>query len=141
MLSSIRAKQTTKDYLLAGQSVSPWLVALSAVSTNNSGFMFIGQIGYTFTQGLSSIWLMIGWIVGDLVGSLLVHRKLRETSAAKGFMSFGELIGGWYGTHYRSVRYVVGAITVVFLCLYAAAQFKAGSKAPPPGCPPSTRRI
>ncbi len=33
-------KNTSDDYLLASRSVGPWVAALSAVATNNSGFMF-----------------------------------------------------------------------------------------------------
>ena len=74
VLSTLKSKGTTSDYLMARQSVSAPVVALSAVSTNNSGYMFIGMIGYTYHIGLSSIWLMIGWIVGDLVSSFFVHK-------------------------------------------------------------------
>ena len=64
-VSSARArKNTTDDYLLAGRNVPPWLAALSAVATNNSGFMFIGQIAYTYRVGIESVWMMIGWIMG-----------------------------------------------------------------------------
>lgn len=54
ILSSTRKKKTTSDYLLAGRDVSPWLVGLSAFSTNCSGFMFVGMIGFTYRSGLSS---------------------------------------------------------------------------------------
>jgi len=47
-LYSLKQRQkNSNDYLLAGHNVKPWLVALSAVATNNSGYMFIGMIGYT----------------------------------------------------------------------------------------------
>lgn len=129
LLSARHSQSTNKDYLMAGRSVKPWLVALSAVSTNNSGYMFIGQIGYTFMQGLSSIWLMIGWVTGDFIMSLIVHRKLREVSGKRDIMSFGGLISRWWGEDYKKVRFLVGLITLLFLGTYAAAQFKAGGKA------------
>ena len=45
-LASVRVKKdTTDDYLVAGRGMSPPLAALSAVSTWNSGYMFIGFIG------------------------------------------------------------------------------------------------
>ncbi len=70
--SARRASGTRKDYYLASASVSPALVGLSAVATNNSGYMFIGVIGYTYATGLPAIWLMLGWILGDFPG-LPVH--------------------------------------------------------------------
>ena len=42
----VRKKQSS-DYLLAGRSLPPSLAGLSAVATNNSGYMFIGVIGFT----------------------------------------------------------------------------------------------
>lgn len=61
--SVIKKKNTTADYLLAGQNVKPWLVALAAVATCNSGYMFIGLIGFTYKVGLSSLWIAIGWVL------------------------------------------------------------------------------
>ena len=74
--SARRAQGTRKDYYLASQSVSPALVGLSAVATNNSGYMFIGVIGYTYATGLPAIWLMLGWILGDFLASMFIHRKI-----------------------------------------------------------------
>lgn len=129
LLSSMKRKNSTEDYLLAGHSVKPWLAALSAVATNNSGYMFIGMIGFTYTAGLSSIWLMIGWVLGDFVVSFLVHPKLRDMTEKRRSLSFSEVLGKWQGTDYRRYRFLAGLITVLFLGTYAAAQFKAGSKA------------
>ncbi|MCP4461124.1 MAG: sodium/proline symporter, partial [Cytophagales bacterium] len=74
--SVVEKKNTTEDYLLAGQDVKPWLVGLAAAATCNSGYMFIGVIGYTYAAGLASIWLMVGWILGDFLASLAVHTHL-----------------------------------------------------------------
>lgn len=129
-LWSVSQKQETgADYLLASQGVQPWLVALSAIATNNSGYMFIGMIGFTYTFGLSSIWLMVGWILGDFVMSLLVHKKLRVTTEQQDTHSFAGTLSKWHGADYRNLRMLGGVLTIVFLGTYAAAQLNAGSKA------------
>jgi len=127
--SMARRKQSTTDYLVAGRSVAPWLAGLSAVATNNSGYMFIGMIGLTYSTGLSSIWLMIGWILGDLIASLLIMKKLRATTEAHDIHSFGGLLAEWHGTDFNLLRRITGILTILFLGAYAAAQFTAGSKA------------
>ena len=82
--SATRMKKSTDDYLVASRSVKPWLAALSAVATNNSGFMFIGLIGATFVEGLSSMWVMIGWVVGDYAAwRMRIPDKLRMESERK----------------------------------------------------------
>jgi len=128
-LSLLKRQPNTTDYLVAGRSVPPWLAGLSAVATNNSGYMFIGMIGLTYTTGLSSIWLMIGWIAGDLAASLLIMKKLRLATEEQNIHSFGGLLADWHGTDFNLLRRITGLLTILFLGAYAAAQFTAGSKA------------
>lgn len=124
----VRKKEST-DYLLAGRSLPPSLVGLSAVATNNSGYMFIGVIGYTYSTGLSAIWLMVGWIVGDFIASTLIHGKLRASTEAQDSLTYPEMLSTWFGQDYVILRRLVAAVAVVFLGSYAAAQFNAGGKA------------
>ena len=57
--------------------------------------MFIGQIGFTYTYGLQSIWLMFGLIFGDYLSSLFVHKNLRKKSEELNVFSFANLISKW----------------------------------------------
>lgn len=128
--SAVRSTGSTKDYLLASRQIPAWLAGLSAVATNNSGYMFIGMIGYTYTQGLSSLWMMMGWLVGDYAASRLLYERVCITTGKYRALSFSGLVSRWHGgAEYRWVRIISGVLTVVFLVAYAAAQLKAGSKA------------
>lgn len=127
--SSIHQQRTNKDYLLANQDVSAWLVGLSAVATNNSGYMFIGLIGFTYTVGLQVVWLMVGWILGDLMISQITHSRIRLMTEQNRALSFGTMISNWQGHEMPYLRRLAGLVTLLFLGTYAAAQFKAGSKA------------
>jgi sodium/proline symporter len=127
--SYLRSRGTTADYYLASSAVHPSLVGLSAVATNNSGYMFIGVIGYTYTTGLPAIWLMFGWILGDFLASLAVHRELRHTTERTGSITFPAALARWTGVHHRTVRVAAALLTIVFLGAYAAAQLSAGGKA------------
>lgn len=123
------SRGTRHDYYLAGSTVKPWLVGLSAVATNNSGYMFIGVIGYTYATGLPAIWLMIGWIVGDFLGSLFVHARLRAATERTGEVSYAGVLSHWYGADNNTLQRIIGAVSLVFLLAYASAQLVAGSKA------------
>jgi sodium/proline symporter len=129
LASVFKSKGTREDYYLAGQSVSPLFSGLSAVATNNSGYMFIGVIGYTYQVGLPSIWLLIGWIVGDFVASLFIHQKLREATKKTEDASFSGVLANWSGSDMHTWQRVTGVLTIIFLGAYAAAQIAAGSKA------------
>ena len=131
--SIIRKKRTPRDYLIASRQVKPWLAALSTVATNNSGFMFIGMIAYTYRLGIESIWMMIGWISGDLLAWLFVHPKVRHASHRQSCNTIPALIGqpvsGEPDQQKRLLIMTTGIITFLFLGIYAAGQLKAGSTA------------
>ena len=114
LASIIKSRHDNLDYLLAGRQVKPWLVGLSAVATNNSGYMFTGMIGFTYLTGLSSVWLMVGWLLGDFAGSLLIHKRLRIATERTGQVSFSGVLSHWNGTDYRKLRVVCGLISLVF---------------------------
>lgn len=127
--STLRKRNTSEDYLVASRSVNPWLMALSAVATNNSGFMFIGLIGATYSAGISTAWLMVGWVFGDYLAWVIgVPRQVRERSERQGTVTIPSFIGhGMPGG--RLVTRVAAVVVLAFLGTYAAAQLTAGSKA------------
>lgn len=126
--AATQKQDSTSDYLLADRQVNPWLVALSALSTGQSGFLFTGQAGYAYTQGLSAIWLAIGWAIGDYLAWLLVFKKLRQVSET----TESETVPAFLAQKqpgYRWIAAISALITIFFLGTYAAAQLLAGSKA------------
>lgn len=127
--SATRAKNDVQDYLVAGRSVSPLAAGLSAVASNNSGFMFIGAIGFTYTYGLAAIWLFFAWIAGDYLSWRVVHARLRRFSEEREANSVAGFLAHDGDRPERFLQLLLGALTVMFLALYAAAQLKAGGKA------------
>ena len=128
VLSARKKQSTSEDYLVASRNVNPWLTALSAVSTNNSGYMFIGLIGFAWRAGLEAIWITLGFIVGDFLTWLWVHKRVRAQSEKVEAASVPSLLATDHmGRVSRPIAVVTGALTFFFLGGYAAAQLKAGS--------------
>lgn len=123
-----KSRPSASDYYLASREASPMLVGLSAFSTNNSGYMFVAFMGYTYVVGADAVWLLIGWIVGDLKTSLFVHGKLRAISQDKGALTFAQALASWGGENFKIIRIVVALTSLIFLSIYAAAQLSAGGK-------------
>ena len=126
--SASRQQHTTTDYLLASRSVNPWLTGLSAFATAHSGGMFISTIGWTYQVGISSVWLLVGWFLGDYLAWFVVHKPLRIISEETN----SETIGAFLAQKtkgYSAIAAVSALITIAFLGAYAAAQLLAGSKA------------
>ena len=131
LLSMKESKDEVSDYLVAGRNISPISAGLSAVASNNSGFMFIGAIGFTYQYGLSAFWLLFAWIAGDYLSWFVVHKRLRiqseknQSNSIAGFLAFETDTK----ESNRNLQIILGILTVLFLTLYAAAQLKAGGKA------------
>ncbi|MDZ7827009.1 MAG: sodium/proline symporter [Gammaproteobacteria bacterium] len=129
-VSSIRKKhEDVNDYLTAGYSTPAWIIGLSSVATNNSGYMFIGLVGYTWVAGVSAFWVALGWLVGDWLVWLGFHRRLREYSEKHPVNTIPALTSQNPALESSPLRIVSAVLTLLFLSVYAAAQLKAGSKA------------
>ncbi|MFE8072531.1 sodium/proline symporter [Marinobacteraceae bacterium S3BR75-40.1] len=129
-VSSIRKKhEDVNDYLTAGYSTPPWIIALSSVATNNSGYMFIGLVGYTWVAGVSAFWVALGWLFGDWLVWRGFHGRLREYSEAHPVNTIPALTSQNPALESSPLRMVSAVLTLLFLSVYAAAQLKAGSKA------------
>ncbi|MEZ4368009.1 MAG: sodium/proline symporter [Kofleriaceae bacterium] len=128
--AAAKARGSAADYLVASRSVSPWLTALSSAATNNSGFMFIGLFGFTYRFGVQAVWLQAGWILGDVIAWLWIHRRVRARAGELDASSVPRLLAtDEAGATSRAMVVVIGALTLLFLGGYAAAQLKAGSAA------------
>ena len=122
-----RQGAATDDYYLASRSLPPWLVGLSAVATNNSGYMFIGVIGFTYQAPLDALYLMVGWLAGDALATARVHGALQRRSHSEGARSYLSLLLP-PGASLGAAR-MLASIALAFLVSYCAAQLLAGAKA------------
>ena len=126
-LASMRVKQdTTDDYLVAGRGMHPALAALSAVSTWNSGYMFIGFIGFIYLMGYSAIWIGVISTIGQLVAWAWLYKFIQKEGNERGLRSLSSLVAEKAGAPEAKLAAV---LSVFFLSIYAAAQLTAGGKA------------
>jgi len=126
-LASIRVKKdTTDDYLVAGRGMSPSLAALSAVSTWNSGYMFIGFIGFTYTLGYPVAFLAFMSTIGQFVAWMWLYKFIQKEGKERGVRSLSSLVAEKAGAPEAKLA---GILSVLFLSIYAAAQLTSGGKA------------
>lgn len=126
-LASMRVKQdNTDDYLVAGRGMHPALAALSAVSTWNSGYMFIGFIGFVFIQGYSAIWISLVSTIGQLIAWIWLYKYIQKEGHERGIRSLSSLVSNVKGSPEAKLAAV---LSVGFLSIYAAAQLTAGGVA------------
>jgi len=126
MASIFVKKDTTDDYLVAGRGMHPALAALSAVSTWNSGYMFIGFIGFTYLTGYNVIWLGLVSTVGQVFAWVWLYKFIQKEGKERGVRSLSSLVAEKAGAPEAKLA---ALLSVFFLCIYAAAQLTSGGKA------------
>ena len=126
-LASMRVKEdTTDDYLVAGRGMHPALAALSAVSTWNSGYMFIGAVGFTYMMGYNVIWMAIASTLGQLIAWAWLYKFIQKEGQERNVRSLSSLVAEKSGAPEARLAAV---LSVLFLSIYAAAQLTSGGKA------------
>ena len=126
-LASMRVKEdTTDDYLVAGRGMHPALAALSAVSTWNSGYMFIGFIGFIFINGYSALWIAIVSTIGQLFAWIWLYKYIQKEGSRRNLRSLSSLVSNKTGAPEAKLAAI---LSVFFLSIYAAAQLTAGGVA------------
>ena len=126
-LASMRVKEdTTDDYLVAGRGMHPALAALSAVSTWNSGYMFIGFIGFIFISGYSALWIAVVSTIGQLVAWIWLYKYIQKEGQERNLRSLSSLVSSKSGAPEAKIAAI---LSVFFLSIYAAAQLTAGGVA------------
>lgn len=132
--SATQKQNTTNDYLLASRNVNPWLTALSAMATGQSGYLFIGVIGFTYKIGVASIWIPVAWAIGDYIAWWLIFKKLRLVSqqtnsdTVSSFLGQENQVMGERKNNGRLITIISALIIIAFLGTYASAQLVAASK-------------
>ena len=126
-LASMRVKEdTTDDYLVAGRGMHPALAALSAVSTWNSGYMFIGAVGFTYMMGYNIIWMAVASTLGQLIAWAWLYKFIHEEGQERNVRSLSSLVAEKAGAPEAKLAAI---LSVLFLSIYAAAQLTSGGKA------------
>ena len=126
-MASIRVKKdTTDDYLVAGRGMHPALAALSAVSTWNSGYMFIGFIGFMWLMGYSAIWISVISTIGQLVAWIWLYKYIQKEGNERNIRSLSSLVANVKGAPEAKMAAIC---SVAFLLIYAGAQLSSGGKA------------
>ena len=124
-----KSKKTEADYFLAGQDVSPHILALSSMASKFSGFIFAGFMGMAYAKGTQAIWMGFGLLFGGLLVYLFTVFRLQRLNTGGWALSIAELLTFWNGEDRIWLRRFIGFLTLFFLSFYAAAQLKAGGKA------------
>jgi SSS family solute:Na+ symporter len=131
-LLALRAARTAQhgdaDYYLAGRTLGPWVVALSAVASGRSAWLLLGMSYLAYTGGMAAVWFLPGYIIAELLMFLGAGRRLREATGAAGDVTLGDYFSSRFPAWGRALQLVYALTVIFFLSAYISAQLIAGAK-------------
>ena len=122
-----RKTKSTEDYLVAGRSSHPAIIALSYGATFISTSAIIGFGGQAANLGMGLIWLTVLNIgVGILLAFVFFGKKTREIGQRFSAVTFPDLMCKIYRS--PLLQYISGFIIVISMPLYTAAILIGGAR-------------
>lgn len=121
-----RQTKSGKDFLLAGQNVSPWIIGLSYGSTFISTSAIVGFGGFAANYGMGIIWLAaLNIFVGLFLAFIFFGKKVRRLTKKLKAQTFPELLGVAYKS--RFIRWFMAIVILIGMPLYTWAVLISGS--------------
>ena len=119
--------KTSKDYLVGGREIHPFVMAMSygAAFISTSALVGFGGIAGQFGMGL--LWLVFMNIAfGIFIAFIWFGRKTRAMGVALGAATFPEFIGKRF--HSNTLRLLIGIVICVFIPLYSSVVLIGGAR-------------
>jgi len=120
-----RANKNSEAYFLSGRSLGPWVTAMSAESSDMSGWLLMGLPGVAYWCGLAdAAWTAIGLAVGTYINWLIVSKRLRRYSIrANNSITLPEFFSNRFRENKKTIMLIAGAFILIFFTVYAASCF------------------
>ncbi|MFP6872689.1 MAG: sodium:solute symporter family protein [Verrucomicrobiales bacterium] len=119
----LRGKATEEDYYLAGRGQGLLVTSLTIMATFFSGVALLGFPGLVYEHGVSAMFLALNLPVAGAAVYLLGN-GIRKLGKARGYVTPGDMIAGYYGG--STIRVVAAALGVFYVLPYIIIQIKAG---------------
>jgi sodium/proline symporter len=129
LYSTRRRQRTTADFVLANRELGPWVSALSASASAESGWVMLGLVGEAYLFGAAAFWIVPGIAAGYLFNWWFIAERLRKSTAASGAVTLPQFILHRFGPNSVALRTISVLILGMAMLTYVAAQMNAAGKA------------
>ncbi len=129
LYSTKKQKQTEADFVLANRELGPWVSALSASASAESGWVMLGLVGEAYVSGLSAFWIVPGIALGYLFNWFVIAERLRKSTLQTGAVTLPQYISHRFGKDSTALRVIPVVIITAAMLGYVAAQMNAAGKA------------
>ena len=129
----LMARKKTKsilEFFLGGKNIGSLITAISYSASNSSAWTLLGVSGIAYKFGLSTIWLVIGIIVGMFFNWLIVAPKLFRMTRSKDLITIPQFLVNEYQEKEKKPILFLSSIIIIFsFAFYIASQFQGAGNA------------
>ena len=113
---STRKKNITiEDYFVGGRRLGPIITSISYAASNSSAWTLLGVSGIAFSQGLSTLWLVVGVVTGMFMSWLKVAPAILKITRENNLITIPQLISNDYNG--RDKKYITFIIIIIIIII------------------------
>jgi sodium/proline symporter len=130
LVGIIAARKTSDltDYVLGGRRLGGGVAALSAGSSDMSGWLMLGLPGAMYLGGMSEIWLPIGLSLGAYLNWQFVAKPLRVyTEVSNDSITVPDFFENRFRDHSKILRVISAIVILVFFTFYTSSSLVGGA--------------
>jgi Na+/proline symporter len=120
---AMRRTKSSQDFFMAGRELGIMVTAFALFSSTLSGFGFVGGPGLVYSQGMSSLWMIVCGTVATCFSFFLVAKRLRMFSEVFHTVSLPDAVALRYQS--ELTRLLTAIAIVLGVVGYLAAQIMA----------------
>ena len=114
-----KSTKSSEDFLIAGRSTHPYIMALSYGATFISTAAIVGFGGVAGTYGMGILWLaFLNILVGMFIAFVLFGKRTRRMGSNLNTMTFPEFLSRRFDSKF--IQYFSGALIFCAMPIYAA---------------------
>ncbi len=130
VIGIIAAKMTSNlsDYVLGGRRLTAGVAALSAGSSDMSGWLMLGLPGAMYLSGMGGAWIAIGLAIGAYLNWQFVAKPFRVyTEVANDSITIPDFFENRFRDHTKVLRVISAIVILVFFTFYTSSSLVGGA--------------
>lgn len=125
--SFLRAK-TYSDHTIAGRSSNKWVTAISAESSDMSGWLLLGLPGMAYATGYGSVWTLLGLLAGTLFNWVVVANRLRTITEHYNAITLIDYFEKRVNDEKGTIGIISGIVIILFMIINSSAEIIGSGK-------------
>lgn len=129
LYSARYARRSDEDFFLAGRSLGPWVGALSASASSESGWVTLGLVGWAYANGVQAYWIIPGCLLGYLFNWFVLAGRMSDRARQLNALTLPDFFAFQFRERLPLVRTLAVIVILVAMLAYVSGQLAAAGKA------------